>query len=184
MSNFHILPSKDAELCPNFMDFGTSEKRFGRISWSQKIGTPFYHICFKLFKVNDEGEMRKYQQVYIGKEEFKRFCIVKSSTLNDAQSMDGLKELKINGNASWSGSDMEQELSLCHSVVDLEHNGNRRVSLTIKRYDMKDVNSTYIQLRLFLSNQQFACVNYKLSEFADLVKVLNETNIVGKCNIL
>ena len=51
--------------------------------------------------------MRKYQQVYIGKEEFKRFCIVKSSTLNDAQSIDGLKELKINGNASWSGSDME-----------------------------------------------------------------------------
>ena len=128
--------------------------------------------------------MRKYQQVYIGKEEFKRFCILKDLLLNDAQSIDGLKELKINGNASWSGSDTEQELSLCHSVVDLEHNGNRRVSLTIKRYDMKDVNSTYIQLRLFLSNQQFACVNYKLSEFADLVKVLNETNIVGKCNIL
>ena len=68
--------------------------------------------------------------------------------------------------------------------MDLEYFENRRVCLTIKRYSLKDVNSTYIQLRLFLPNQPFACVNYKLSEFADLVKVLNETKNVGNCNVL
>ena len=104
--------------------------------------------------------MRKYQQVYIGKEEFKRFCIVKSSTLNDAQSIDGLKELKINGNASWSGSDMEQELSLCHSVVDLEHNGN----LEEKK------GSIEFQLRTFsTSGVIFSLKKYKIIQYTNKI---------------
>ena len=50
---------------------------------------------------------------------------MKDLVLKDAQSVHALEELKINGKASWSGLTMEQELSLRHSVVELEHNENR-----------------------------------------------------------
>ena len=75
--------------------------------------------------------------------------------------------------------DMDEQLKLAHKVVDVVDRTNRKVCVTLLRYNVAKPASSYAQFRLFARKkedekfQQVVYVNYKLEEFIYLLDVMN-----------
>ena len=75
--------------------------------------------------------------------------------------------------------DMDEKLKLAHKVVEVVDRANRKIYVTLLRYDVKKPESFYAQVRLFARKkedenfQQVVHVNYKLEEFIYLLDVVN-----------
>ena len=75
--------------------------------------------------------------------------------------------------------DMDEQLKLAHKVVDVVDRTNRKVCVTLLRYNVAKPESSYAQVQLFARKnedekfQQVVCVNYKLEEFIYLPDVMN-----------
>ena len=67
--------------------------------------------------------------------------------------------------------DMDEQLKLAHKVVDVVDWANKRICVTLLRYNVDKPDSSYAQLRLFARKkedenfQQTVYVKYKLEEF-------------------
>ena len=66
---------------------------------------------------------------------------------------------------------MDEQLKLAHKVVDLVDRANRKVCVTLLRYNADKPESSYAEVRIFARRkedgkfQQVVYVNYKLEEF-------------------
>ena len=75
--------------------------------------------------------------------------------------------------------DMDEQLKLAHKVVDVVDRANRKICVTLLRYNVYKLESSFAQVRLFARKkedekfQQFVFVNYKLEEFFYLLDVMN-----------
>ena len=91
--------------------------------------------------------------------------------------------------------DLDEQLELAHKVVDVVHRANRKINVTLLRYNVENPESSYAQVRLFARKtedekfQQVVYVNYKLEEFIYLLDVMRSvydeifTN-QPNCNVL
>ena len=67
--------------------------------------------------------------------------------------------------------DMEEHIKLDHEVVDVVDRANRKICVTLLRYNVYKLESSYAQVRLFARTKedekfhQVAYVNCKLEEF-------------------
>ena len=74
---------------------------------------------------------------------------------------------------------MEEQFKLVHKVIDVVDCPNRRSSVTLKRCEMDNPETSYIQVRLFgrmkeaKKFQQIMYVNYKLDQFLYHFDVMN-----------
>ena len=74
---------------------------------------------------------------------------------------------------------MEEQLKLVHKVIDVVDCPNRRICVTLLRYNKDNPETSYAQVRLFGRKeeeerlQQIVYVNYKLDEFVYLLDVVN-----------
>ena len=74
--------------------------------------------------------------------------------------------------------DMVEQLKLAHKIVDLVDRANRKVCVTLLRYNVDKPESSYGQVRLFARKkedenfQQVVNVNYKLEECIYLLDVM------------
>ena len=91
--------------------------------------------------------------------------------------------------------DMDVQLKLAHKVVDVVDRTNRKICVTLLRYNVDKLESSYSQVRLFARKkagqkfQQVVYVNYELEEFINLPDVMNSVNdkvITNQpiCNVL
>ena len=75
--------------------------------------------------------------------------------------------------------DMEQQLKLVHKVIDVVERPNRKICVTLLRYNVDNPETSHAQVRLFgrkyeeKNFQQTVYVNYKLDEFVYLRDVMN-----------
>ena len=66
---------------------------------------------------------------------------------------------------------MDKQLKLAHKVVDLVDRANRKICVTLLRYNVDKPEGSHSQVRLFARKkederfQQVVYVNYKLQEF-------------------
>ena len=71
--------------------------------------------------------------------------------------------------------DMDEQLKLAHKVVDVVDRTNRKICVTLLRYNVDKRESSYAQVRLFANKkedekfQQVVYVIYKLEEFICLL---------------
>ena len=90
--------------------------------------------------------------------------------------------------------DMDEQLKLAHKLVDVVDRTNRKICVTLLRYNVEKPESPYAQLRLFARKkedekfQQVVYVNYKLEEFIYLLDVMNSVydkviTSQPKCNV-
>ena len=67
--------------------------------------------------------------------------------------------------------DLDEQLKLAHKVVDVVDRANRKICVTLLRYNVDKLQSSYAQVRIFARKkedakfQQVVYVNYKLFEF-------------------
>ena len=75
--------------------------------------------------------------------------------------------------------DMDEQLKLAHKVVDVVDRANRKICVTLLRYNVDKPESSYAQVRLFARKkedekfQQVVYVNYTLEEVIYLLDVMN-----------
>ena len=74
---------------------------------------------------------------------------------------------------------MDEQLKLAHKVIDIVDRANRKICVTLLRYNGEKPESSYAQIRLFARNkkdekfQQVVYVNYKLAEVFYILDVKN-----------
>ena len=74
--------------------------------------------------------------------------------------------------------DMEEQLKLVHKVTDVVDRTNRRICVTLLRYEVDNPETSYAQVRLFGRKkeeekfEQIVYVNYRLDEFLYLLDVM------------
>ena len=190
---YNTTASFDKVTCTNYMDFGKCQDRFGRFSWS-KNDSNYLEIKVKVFKKDDNKEFRLVQSLTKGEADFNQFMRLRNQLVNAAENFareENLTPVQI----LTMSKDMDEQLKLSRKVVDVVDRANRKIFVTLLRYNVDNLEISYAQVRLFARKkedenfQQAVYVNYKLEEFIYLLDVKNSVydkviNIQPICKVL
>ena len=87
-----------------------------------------------------------------------------------------------------TSKDMDEQLKLAHKVVDVVNRRNRKICVSLLRYNVDKLEGFYGQVQLFARKkedknfQQVVFVKYKLEEFIYLFDVMNSVYDEDKTN--
>ena len=169
--------SLDKLTCTDYLDFGKFQDKFGRFSWS-KNDSNYLDLKFKVCKKDDKKEFPLVQNLTIGEADFNQFMRLKNQLVNAAENFareENLTPVLI----PTMSKDMDEQLKVAHKVVDIVDRANRKICVTLLRYNVDKPESSYAQIRLFTwknedeKKQQVVFVNYKIEEFIYLLDVMN-----------
>ena len=174
---YNATASLDKLTCADYVDFGKCQDTFGRFSWS-KIDSNDLDVTLKIFKKNDNKEFRLAQNLTMGEADFNQFMRLRNQLVNAAENFakeDSLTPVLI----PTMSRDMDEQLKLAHKVVDVVDRANRKICVTLLRYNVDKLERSYAQVRIFARKkedekfQQVVFVKYKLEEFIYLLDVMN-----------
>ena len=161
----------------DYVDFGKGQDRFGRFSWS-KNDSNYLDVKLKVFRKDDKQEFRLVKNLTMGEADFNQSMRLRNQLVNAAENFareENLTPVLI----PTMSRDMDEQLKLAHKVVDVVDRTNRKICVTLLRYNLNIPESSYAQVRLFARKkedekfQQAVYVNYKLEEFIYLLDVMN-----------
>ena len=167
----------DKLTCTDYVDFGKCQDRFGHFSLS-KNDSSYLDVKRKVFKKDDKREFRLVQNLTMGEADFNQFIRLRNQLVNAAENF--AREEKLTPVLIPTMSKvMDQQLKLAHKIVDVVDRANRKTCVTLLRYNVDKIESSYAQVRIFARKkedenfQQVFYVNYKLEEFIHLLDVMN-----------
>ena len=166
---YNTTASLDKLTCTEYVDFGKSQDRFGRFSWS-KNDPNYLDVKLKVFKKDDNKESRLVQNLRMGEADFNQFMRLRNQLVNAAENL-AREEILTPVQIPTMSKDMDGQLKLAHKVVDLVDRANRKICVTLLRYNVDKPDSSYAQVRLFARKkedekfQQVVYAIYKLEEF-------------------
>ena len=159
------------------MDFGKCQDRFGRFSWS-KNDSNYLDVKLNVFRKDDKKEFRLVQNLTMGETDFNQFMRLRNQVVNAAKNFAGEENLTPALIPTMS-TDMDEQLKLTYKVVDVVDRTNRKICVTLLRYNVDTPESSYAQVRFFARKkedekiQQVVYVDFKLEEFIYLLDVMN-----------
>ena len=174
---YNTTASLDKLTSTDYVDFGKCQDRFGRFSWS-KNDSNYLDVKLKVFRKDDKKKLRLVQNLTMGEADFNQFMRLRNQLVNAAQNIAREKNLTPVLIPTMS-RDMDEQLNLAHKVVDVVDRTNRRICVTLLRYNVDKPESSYAQVRLFARKkedekfQQVVYVNYKLEEIIYSLDVMN-----------
>ena len=174
---YNTTASLDKLTCTDYVDFGKCQDRFGRFSWS-KNDSNYLDVKLKVFRKDDKKEFRLAQNLTMGEADFNQFMRLRNQLVHGAESF-AREEILTPVLIPTMSRDMDEQLKLAHKVVDVVDRTNRKICVTLLRYNLDKPESSYAQVRLFARKkedenfQQVVYVNYKLEEFIYLLDVMN-----------
>ena len=184
----------DTLACTDNVDFGKSQDRFRRFSWS-KNDSNYLDIKLKVFKREDKNaEFRVRQNLSMGEADFNQFIRQRNQLVVAADNF--LREENLSPVLlSTLCKDMGEQLKLVHKMVDVVDHPNGTICVTLLRYKADNPETSYAQVCLFgwkkeeEKFQQTVYVNYKLDESVYLLDVMNSVydKVIANqpiCNVL
>ena len=134
--------------CTDYVDFGKSQGRFGRFSWS-KNDSNCLDNKLKVFKRKAKNaEVRLRQNFSMGEAVFNQFIRQRNQLLVAAVNF--LREQNLSPVfQSTLSRDMEEQLKLVHKAIDVVDCPNRRTCVILLRNEMDNPHISYAQVRLF-----------------------------------
>ena len=174
---YNTTASLDKLTCTDYVDFRKCQDRFGQFSWS-KNDSNYLDVKLKVFRKDDKIEFRLAQNLTMGEADFKQFMRLRNQLVNAAENFareESLTPVLIHK----MSRDMDEQLKLAHKVVDVVDRTNKKICVTLLRYNVDKPESSYAQVRLFARKkedekfQQVVYVNFKLVEFIYLLDVMN-----------
>ena len=191
---YNTTETLDKLACTDYVDFGKSQVRFGRLSWSKNYSN-YLDIKIKVSKREDKNaEFRLRQNLSMGEADFNQFIRQRNQLVVAADNF--LRELNLSSVLqSTLSKDMEEQLKLVHKVIDVVDRPKRRICVRLLRYKADNPDTSYAQVRLFGRKteekkfQQIVYVNYRLDEFIYLLDVMNSVydKVIANqpnCNVL
>ena len=135
-------------------------------------------IKLEVFKKDDNKEFRLVENVTMGKAYFIQFMRLRNQLVIAAEKIareDNLSPVLI----PRMSEEMDEQLKLADKVVDVVDRPNRKICVTLCRYNVDKPESSYAQVRFFTRKkedekfQQVVYVKYKLEESIYLLDVMN-----------
>ena len=116
-----------------YVDFGKSQDRFGRFSWS-KNDSNYLDIKLKVFKREDKkAAIRLRQNLSMREADFNQFIRQRNQLVVAADTF--LREENLSPVLqSTLCKDMEEQLKIVHKVIDVVDRSKRRICVTLLRY--------------------------------------------------
>ena len=177
---YNTTASLDKLTCTDYVDFGKCQDRFGRFSWS-KNDSNYLDVKHNVFRKDDKKEFRLVKNLTMGEADFNQFMRLRNQLVNAAENFAREKNLTPVLIPTMS-KDMDEQLKLAHEVVDVVDRANRKICVTLLRYNVDKPESSYAQVRILARKkedekfQQVVYVNYKLEEFIYLLDVMNSVH--------
>ena len=174
---YNTTASMDKLTCTDYVDFGKCQDRFGHFSWSRNDSN-FLDVKLKVFTKADKKEFRLVQNLTMGEADFNQFMRLRNQLVYATENF-ARKENLTPVLIPTLSKDMDEQLKLAHRVVDVVDRVNRKICVTLLRYNVDKPESSHAQVRLFARKkedekfQQIVYVNYKLKEFIYLLDVMN-----------
>ena len=125
----------------------------------------------------DNKEFRLVQKLTRREAHFNQFMRLRNQLVNTAENfarVENLTPVLI----PTTSKDKDEQLKLAHKVVDVVDRANRKICVTLLRYNVDKPESSYAQVQLFVGKmedekfQQVVHVNFKLEEFIYLLDVM------------
>ena len=145
---YNTTETLDKLACTDYVDFGKSQDRIGRFSWS-KTDSNYLDIKLKVFKREEENaEFRLRQNFSMGEAGFNQFVRQRNQLVVAADIF--LREENLSPVLQSSlCKDMEEQLKLVHKVIDVVDRSKRKLCVTLLRYKLGNPDTSYAQVRLF-----------------------------------
>ena len=165
---YNTTASLDKLTCTDYVVFGKCQDRFGRFSGS-KNDSNYLDVKLKVFRKDDRKEFRLVQNLTKGEADFNQLMRLRNQLVNAAEKFareENLTPVLI----PTMSRDMDEQLKLAHKLVDVVDRTNRKIFVTLLRYNVDKLESSYAQVRLFARKkedekiQQVVYVKYKLEE--------------------
>ena len=144
---YNTTDSLDKLTLTDYVDFGKCRDRFGQFSWS-KDDSNYLDVKLKVFRKDDKKEFRLAHNLTLGEADFNHFMRLRNQPVNAAENFareENLTPVLI----PTLSRDMDEQLKLAHKVVDVVDRTNRKVCVTLLRYNVDKPESSYAQVRLF-----------------------------------
>ena len=173
---YDTTASLDKLAFTDYVDFGKCQDRFGRFSWSE-TDSNYLDVKLKIFKKVNK-EFRLVQTLTMGEADFNQFMRLRNQVIIAAENCateENLSPVLI----PTMSKDVDEQLKLAHKVFDVVDRANRKICVTLLRYNVDKPESSYAHVRLFARKkedekiQQVVYVNFKLEEIIYLLDVMN-----------
>ena len=131
---YNTTASLDKLTCTDYADVGNCQDKFGRFYWS-KNHSNYLDVKLKIFQKNDNKEFRLAQNLTMGEANFNQFMRLRNQLVNAAENVateDNLTPVLI----PTMSRDMDEQLKLAHKVIDVVDRANRKICMTLLRYNM------------------------------------------------
>ena len=127
----------------------------------------YLDVNFKVFRKDDKKDFRLVQNLTMGEADFNQFMRLRNQLVNAAENF-AREENLIPVLIPTMYRDMDEQLKLVHKVVDVVDRINRKICVTLLRYNVDKPESSYAQILLFAVKkedekfQQVVYVNFTL----------------------
>ena len=174
---YNTTASLDKLTCTDYVDFGKCQDRFGQF-FGSKNDSNYLDVKLKVFREDEKKEFRLVQNLTMGEADFNQLMQLRNQLVNAAENFareESLTPVLI----PTMSTVMDEQRKLAHMVVDVVDRTNRKICVTLLRYNVDNPESSYAQVRIFARKkedenfQQVIYVNYKLEEFIYLLDVMN-----------
>ena len=148
---YNTTASLDKLTCTDYVDFSKCQDGFGRFSWS-KNDSNYLDIKLKVFKKDDNKDFRLAQNLTMGEADFNQFMRLRNQLVNAAKDFarDNLTPVLI----PTISRDMDEQPELAQKVVDVVERANRKICVTLLRYNVDNPQSSCAQVRLFARKKE------------------------------
>ena len=144
---YNTSASLDKLTCTDYVDFGKCQDRFG-LFFLDKNDSNFLDVELKVFKEDDNKEFPLVQKHTMGEADFNQFMRLRNQLVNAAENFGREENLTLVLIPTMS-RDMDEQLKLAHKEVDVADRTNRKICVTLLRYNVDNPESCYAQVRLF-----------------------------------
>ena len=167
---YNTTASLDKLTYTDYVDSGKCQDRYGLFFWS-KNDSNCLDVKLKIFKKDDNKEFRLVQNRTMGESHFNQFMQLRNQLVNAAENSAREESLTPDLIPTMS-NDVDEKLKVAHRLIDVVDRANRKICVTLLRYNVDKLESSYAQVRLFVRKKedekfkQVAYVNYKLRIFS------------------
>ena len=130
---YNTTASLEKLTCTDYVDFGKCQDRFGRFSWSKNDSNNL-DVKLKVFRRDGKKEFRLVQNLTKGEAVFNQFLQLKNQLVNAAENFareESLTPVMI----PTMSKDIDEQLKLAQKVVDVVDRANRKIFVTLLRYN-------------------------------------------------
>ena len=159
-----------------------------------KNDSNYLDVKLKVFRKDDKKEFRLVQNLTMGAADFNQFKRLRNQPVNATENFARQGDLTPVLIPTMS-KDIDEQLKLAHKIVDVVDRANRKICMTLLRFNVDKPERSYAQVRQFARKkedekfQQVVYVNYKLEEIMYLLDVMKSVydKVISNqsiCNVL